>query len=300
MNDVEAVYAAMKKDFVLGMSLDRAVGGTDPRAVGELTAGILRSFGLLQASTRVLDLGCGCGRVAATLAGVLDPGTRYVGTDIIPGMVSFCRREISSRWSNFEFYCVDDPNPCYDEMVAEGKGLAGLGLDDTSSLDGQFDLVIASSVFTHLDEAQARAMLKRVRAWLAPGGSAMLTFFLLNHWSRERIRKGQSDLFAGLKANKVQELNVGGNSAVAFDEALLEDMVLAAGFPGIYSLNHGTWAHAPGAHLQDFIILKRDIPLPEGFDGGRYLQLHPDVAAAGMDPSTHWREHGKQEQRAWK
>jgi ectoine hydroxylase-related dioxygenase (phytanoyl-CoA dioxygenase family) len=41
-------------------------------------------------------------------------------------------------------------------------------------------------------------------------------------------------------------------------------------------------------------------PLPEDFDPARYLELHPDVAEAGMDPAYHYTTHGRFEGRKFK
>lgn len=40
--------------------------------------------------------------------------------------------------------------------------------------------------------------------------------------------------------------------------------------------------------------------LPDGFNPKHYLQLNPDVAAAGADPVKHWLRHGRDEGRPWK
>lgn len=40
--------------------------------------------------------------------------------------------------------------------------------------------------------------------------------------------------------------------------------------------------------------------LPEDFEPSRYLELHPDVATAGMDPAYHYLNHGYQEGRRYK
>lgn len=40
--------------------------------------------------------------------------------------------------------------------------------------------------------------------------------------------------------------------------------------------------------------------VPEGFDPQNYLQLNPDVAAAGVDAIKHFLEFGFREQRRWK
>jgi glycosyltransferase involved in cell wall biosynthesis len=39
--------------------------------------------------------------------------------------------------------------------------------------------------------------------------------------------------------------------------------------------------------------------LPDGFDSDIYLKLNPDVAAAGVDPTTHYLEHGRDEGRRY-
>ena len=40
--------------------------------------------------------------------------------------------------------------------------------------------------------------------------------------------------------------------------------------------------------------------LPIGFDGAVYLNLHPDVAAGGMDPAVHYIGYGRHEGRRWR
>jgi hypothetical protein len=45
--------------------------------------------------------------------------------------------------------------------------------------------------------------------------------------------------------------------------------------------------------------LNRKLGLPEGFDPERYLELNPDVKAAGADARQHYVSHGRQEGRPW-
>jgi len=40
--------------------------------------------------------------------------------------------------------------------------------------------------------------------------------------------------------------------------------------------------------------------LPDDFDGSRYLEIHPDVAKAGMNPALHYLRHGIREGRRYK
>jgi hypothetical protein len=48
------------------------------------------------------------------------------------------------------------------------------------------------------------------------------------------------------------------------------------------------------------ILLTPAPTLPEDFDSARYLVLHPDVAAAGIDGRAHYLKHGFYEGRRWK
>ncbi len=53
-------------------------------------------------------------------------------------------------------------------------------------------------------------------------------------------------------------------------------------------------------HVRKLSILEREAFLPEDFNPQVYLSLHPDVAAAGADPVSHWLVHGYFEGRAYK
>ncbi len=79
--------------------------------------------------------------------------------------MAFCRREISSRHTNFEFYPIKENNPAYDRFITTDDG--GLFADNLEGADGTFDLVTAFSVSTHLGRAEAEAMLRTVWIRLA-------------------------------------------------------------------------------------------------------------------------------------
>lgn len=83
----------------------------------------LRSF------EAVLDFGCGCGRFLRNLADA-PAGWHLTGTDIDRPMIEWCRKNLP--WAHFT---TNGPLPP-----------TGFG-------DGTFDLIVGTSVFTHLDEA---------------------------------------------------------------------------------------------------------------------------------------------------
>ena len=55
-----------------------------------------------------------------------------------------------------------------------------------------------------------------------------------------------------------------------------------------------------GDHFQDTLVLCRPSTLPEDFDAGRYLRMHPDVAAAAVDAAEHYLNFGLSEGRSYR
>ncbi|WP_091736118.1 class I SAM-dependent methyltransferase [Phenylobacterium immobile] len=100
--------------------------------------------------TRVLEFGCGSGRVARW---VID-GTqaRFTGCDINPKLIAWCQANLAG---DFRLTELAPPLPY---------------------ADAAFDLVYALSVFTHMHEANARAWFAELARVTAPGGLALLTF----------------------------------------------------------------------------------------------------------------------------
>jgi len=89
---------------------------------------------------RVLDIGCGTGRLAALCED-------YTGVDIAPAMVAFARdagRNVS--------------------LIAGPDGLP----------PGPFDRVACLSVMTHIDRNERYAYLGAIASVLAPGGEALI------------------------------------------------------------------------------------------------------------------------------
>jgi len=67
--------------------LSDVIGGGDPERVASEIILVLAKHVDLTAQRSVLDVGCGCGRIATALTQYLDDTSDYVGVDIIPGLV---------------------------------------------------------------------------------------------------------------------------------------------------------------------------------------------------------------------
>ncbi|HPU40010.1 MAG TPA: class I SAM-dependent methyltransferase [Microthrixaceae bacterium] len=105
-------------------------------------------------SARVLDAGCGPGRVAAQLA---DAGHEVVGVDIDPVLIDAAQHD----------------HPGLTWLVAD---LAELDLPSAGIAEGFDVIVCAGNVLTFLDPATRRPVLARLAAHLRDGGRIVAGF----------------------------------------------------------------------------------------------------------------------------
>jgi ubiquinone/menaquinone biosynthesis C-methylase UbiE len=146
--------------------------------------------GMLQPNANLLDVGCGCGRLARAL---LDsPIGSYTGFDRHKGMVDWCLQEISSRDPRFRFDYFDLKSvyTVLDDQV---------GLIDAETFrfpyaDAAFDAVIIASVFTHMLPVQTRHYLGELARMMQPGAKALVSIFLSPTGSTE-VRDDGTNVF---------------------------------------------------------------------------------------------------------
>jgi SAM-dependent methyltransferase len=133
-----------------------AASGADVHGEAALVAG------LVPPGARVLDAGCGTGRVAVELA---RRGYDVVGVDNDASMLAVARRSPDVRWSDAD--------------------LSALELDD------RFDLVVAAgNVVVFLAEGTEHEVLRRLAAHLVPGG------LLVSGWRTDRMSAAEYDRLA--------------------------------------------------------------------------------------------------------
>jgi len=129
-----------------------------------------RARGVLPPDADVLDVGAGNGRQAI---GLLELGVgRYVGLEVVRECVDFANRAFR-RWPNVRFDWVDAANDMYNPTGAVDPASV-----EFPYADGEFDLVVAGSLFTHLQSADvARRYLDEIARVLRPNGAAFTTWF---------------------------------------------------------------------------------------------------------------------------
>ena len=99
---VRDIFEAMQAEKINGVPLSDVVGGGNPELVASEIVSVLARHVDLGAQRSVLDVGCGCGRIAAGLTQFLDETSDYIGVDILPGLVEFGRKFITPRYSRFQ------------------------------------------------------------------------------------------------------------------------------------------------------------------------------------------------------
>jgi SAM-dependent methyltransferase len=164
------------------------VGHSDFAATGDEFLAHFVELGGLQPDERVLDVGCGIGRMARPLAGYLRGDGSYDGFDVNRDGIRWCERRYR-RHANFHFAVADLFNARYNPRGAQRADEFRFPYEDAS-----FSFIFATSVFTHLLEADATHYLAECARVLAPGGRFLATFFLLNDTSRALIAAGKAGL----------------------------------------------------------------------------------------------------------
>ena len=179
---------------------DRVTGRRDPlvppRRLGlpsqlpgvgaQLLDRVLVDAGDLRPDERVLDVGCGAGRVAAHLTRYLDPAAgSYEGFDVMPSAINWAQKRITTRHPSFRFQLVEVRN---DEYSPDATGDASTYQFPYAEAD--FDMAFAFSLYTHMFPFQVANYLRETARVLRPGGRAVSTFFLLNPEVEELIAEG--------------------------------------------------------------------------------------------------------------
>jgi SAM-dependent methyltransferase len=134
---------------------------------------------------RVLDIGCGVGRLAVPLTHVLGPDGGYDGFDVMPYMIDWCRRNISSRHPNFRFTHADVRTSIGHDSGTDAANYV------FPYEDNAFDLAYAGSLFTHLTPDAAENYLRQIERVLRPGGVFVSTWNMYNS-DTDKLLPGRS------------------------------------------------------------------------------------------------------------
>lgn len=210
--------------------------------------------GVLRPSDRVLDVGCGIGRMAYTLAYYLNDHGSYEGFDINKALIEVAADTFGKRCRNFRFEYVDIYNPMYNP---EGVGQAAEYRFPYPN--ERFNFVFLISVFTHMRAPEVRQYLNEIHRVMKPGSRCVITGFLLNPESESYIRRGKSSQKIRHKLEECFTSNLKvPEEAIGFKEPLLLEWISKRGF-SVVGKYYGEWCGRPYlTSYQDILVLQKN------------------------------------------
>ncbi|RME78454.1 MAG: class I SAM-dependent methyltransferase [Chloroflexi bacterium] len=232
----------------------RDVGPTDFAATGREFLELFIRLVDLRPDEQVLEIGCGCGRIALPLTGYLQPPGGYTGMDVVARAVAWCQQHISPRFPHFRFIHMDLFNQRYNPA---GQLLSREYVFPFEA--SRFDFIFLTSVFTHMLPDDVNHYMEEISRLLKPGGRALITAFLLNETQQKLAQAGQCDIDF--------RFDVGGcfvrdrqlpEAAVAYEEPVFMEMLTRAGLKLRQSVAYGSWSgRGDGVSYQDILVVER-------------------------------------------
>lgn len=227
------------------------VGDGDYRAIGLEYLGHYVRIGGLKPTDRVLDIGCGIGRMAVPLTQYLDPNTAfYEGIDPVNEGIQWCVQNIASAYSNFRFCRVDIAHELYNPGGAISGDKVVLPFPNA-----HFDFATMVSVATHLPANEIAAYASEIMRLLVPGGRLFLTAFLVGTDDPSRPNARPAFLKGEAPGTWIAD-PAAPLGAIGFDDGIVQDILRKSGLV-IERVSLGHWRGIESAHYQDVIIAMR-------------------------------------------
>jgi ubiquinone/menaquinone biosynthesis C-methylase UbiE len=197
------------------------------------TVRLVRELDLVHPGDAVLDAGCGFGIMARPLAEMFGRDGRYVGLDLHGASIRWAQKNVAATDRRFRF-------------------VLGSTSERFPAREGDIAFLLAKSLFTHLEEGDARRALAEITRVLAPGGTAMLTAFLFEPETPPTRVFPFSNRTSSLRWRWKSRPK----AAIAYERMHLSRMITEAGLR-IDSFRPGFWPGADRLEAQDILLLSR-------------------------------------------
>lgn len=213
------------------------IGGGSVTALAFHFLPLFVDLGGLSRTARVLDAGCGPGRMAYGLAYYLDARGSYEGFDIVPEWIEWAQREIGGRRSNFRFDWAGIHNLMYNP-----RGTVEAAEFEFPQANDSIDFAFLTSVFTHMRWREVSHYLAELHRVLQTGGRCFCTWFLLNAESRSLVeaKRSSRDMRFPLDHDCFTANAEVPEEAIGFPEPALAGLIEEHGFR-LVSRSYGNW-----------------------------------------------------------
>jgi len=220
-----------------------------------------KEYGGLQPDQRVLDIGCGIGRVAIPLTGVLTEQGSYEGFDVVQEGIDWCRKKIIPRYPHFNFQYIPLKNDLYNLATDQTAASISFPYQDQS-----FDFIASISVFTHMLPSETTHYFTEIARVLKPSGRCFATFFILGE---SRVQLFEEDAIALFKHDrtlngtryflhdpKVATANLGYQYTWLAKALEANGLEMVGWYPGWWA---GDIDRSEALNFQDVLIIKPNI-----------------------------------------
>jgi len=253
LDSAESVLG-MQEEMIPPRHLRGYIGSGDYRAVGEEFLGYFQRLCDLQPNHRVLDMGCGIGRMAVPLTEYLSPQGSYEGIDIVPEGIEWCLAHITRKYPNFRFQLADVFSKYYNSGSKTNASNYRFPFPDNS-----FDLVFLTSVFTHMLPDEVANYLGELKRVLKPGGKSLISWLILNGESATLVKGGKAALDVSHPLGECLVMNPKvPEEAIAHPEGKILELYGQAGFMIEPPIRYGAWCgRASYMSFQDICIASK-------------------------------------------
>lgn len=202
-------------------------------------------------SANILDIGSGMGRMAIPFTRYLNQNGRYCGFDVFKSGIEWSQKNITSKFSNFHFTHVDVYNKTYNPNGKITPAKFRFPYNDNS-----FDLVFATSVFTHILPSDLPNYISEINRVTKPNGFSLSTFLLLNEESLSLMQEKKSNiLFEHFEDNHAVMLSDVPEHTVGYNENFIHSIYHTTNLTIVEPILYGFWCGRDKFQsFQDIII----------------------------------------------
>jgi SAM-dependent methyltransferase len=203
----------------------------------------------------ILDIGCGTGLLAIASEPFLGDKGHYIGIDVSAERIAFCQRHYPRQ--RFEFQHLNVTN-----HVPPKWAIA----------DASVDMLLALSVWTHMNQADAVFYFTEINRVLKPNHRAIVTFFILDETYYRTVgqRTSKTGRFHNTAQNQWifdQPLAQSKNwfypaqvkqpdDAIGITPAGIEQLLAGTSLQ-LLETYPGNWKEIPGVYFQDILIFQK-------------------------------------------
>ncbi|MBI4245271.1 MAG: class I SAM-dependent methyltransferase [Planctomycetes bacterium] len=225
---------------------------------GKEVVSVLKKLNVVRNDSKVLEIGCGPGRLALNLTEYLKNGS-YTGVDIIKEYIDWCSNNISRRYRNFHFIHV----PIYNQVFNK-KGTYKASSYTFPFPNHSFSSIILQSVFTHMLPDDVENYLSEISRLLTRNGRCYASMFIYDFKERNLLPMNCRHHFIspvkkdGRFNGAWCAVNSDPESNVAYDPDFINEMTGRNGLKIDGSIRYGQWrGGGKGLTNQDIMVLKK-------------------------------------------